>query len=245
MSKSNGPVMPRRVEPEWLDELPPQDARATASRKDLQRINSIMGHVSLLARLLQNAIAGEGIRRIVELGAGDGTFLLRLARRLSAHGRPLQVVLVDRQEIVTSKTLESFRNLGWGVEVVVADVFAWLDTPLLPDNTCIIANLFLHHFHEDQLRQLFGQASLGSRLFAACEPRRSWLALGASRMLGAIGCNAVTRHDAVISVRAGFVDGELSACWPENRRWKLIEQKAGLFSHCFVAGQGAPSGNSQ
>jgi hypothetical protein len=63
------------------------------------------------------------------------------------------------------------------------------------------------------------------------------LALQASRLLGLIGCNEVTRHDAVVSVRAGFVDQELSALWPERTRWHLQEEAAGLFSHCFVAQQ--------
>ena len=229
--------MQRRVEPEWLDELPPEDERAAASRKDLQRINSLMGHVSLLARLFQRAGGEEPIRRIVELGAGDGTFLLRLARRLSTQGKPLKAVLVDRQRIVSQKTREGFASLGWEVEVVTADVFEWLAKPFPPDHTCLVANLFLHHFCEDKLRELFRKAAISSRLFAACEPRRSRLALSASRMLGLIGCNPVSRHDAVISVRAGFVGSELSACWPEDRHWKLLEQEEGLFSHSFLAQQ--------
>jgi hypothetical protein len=42
-------------------------------------------------------------------------------------------------------------------------------------------------------------------------------------------------HDAEISVRAGFRDSELSALWPSDARWQLNEQRAGLFSHRFVA----------
>jgi hypothetical protein len=58
-------------------------------------------------------------------------------------------------------------------------------------------------------------------------------------MLGAIGCNDVTRHDAVASVRAGFRDGQLSALWPAGP-WKLTERGAGLFSHLFVARRMSP-----
>jgi hypothetical protein len=56
-----------------------------------------------------------------------------------------------------------------------------------------------------------------------------------SRLLWAIGCNAVTRHDAVVSVRAGFSGGELSALWPDQQNWRLTEQRAGMFSHLFIA----------
>jgi hypothetical protein len=45
----------------------------------------------------------------------------------------------------------------------------------------------------------------------------------------------VTRHDAVLSVRAGFAGRELSALWPSADGWKLEERRAGLFSHLFVA----------
>jgi hypothetical protein len=54
-------------------------------------------------------------------------------------------------------------------------------------------------------------------------------------MLGLIGANAVTRHDAAVSVRAGFQGGELSALWPADPRWRLRECRAGLFSHLFLA----------
>jgi hypothetical protein len=74
-----------------------------------------------------------------------------------------------------------------------------------------------------------------TRLFIACEPRRSAPALAASRLVGLIGCNGVTRHDAVASVRAGFTGSELSALWPAGPGWKLHEGAAGLFSHRFMA----------
>jgi len=72
--------------------------------------------------------------------------------------------------------------------------------------------------------------------FFACEPRRDWLALAASHLVGAIGANAVTREDAVLSVHAGFRGDELSKSWPvHGAEWQLQEYSAGLFSHCFRA----------
>jgi hypothetical protein len=49
-----------------------------------------------------------------------------------------------------------------------------------------------------------------------------------------LGCNAVTRHDAVVSVRAGFAGKELSAAWPPGA-WQLEERVAWPFTHLFVA----------
>jgi hypothetical protein len=65
-----------------------------------------------------------------------------------------------------------------------------------------------------------------------------------SYLIGLIGANAVTREDAVLSVRAGFAGNELSALWPvEHGGWNLREYAAGLFSHCFLAtrGRAAPA----
>jgi hypothetical protein len=53
--------------------------------------------------------------------------------------------------------------------------------------------------------------------------------------LWAIGCGPVTRHDARLSIQAGFAGNELSELWPEKQGWRLSEQPAGWFSHLFIA----------
>ena len=98
-----------------------------------------------------------------------------------------------------------------------------------------MATLFLHHFSEAELRRLLEQAARRADVFLACEPRRDVVSLGAARLLGLLGCNDVTRHDARLSVRAGFAGKELSALWPAGGGWRLTERRAGGFSHCFVA----------
>ena len=98
----------------------------------------------------------------------------------------------------------------------------------------ITANLFMHHFASGPLANLLALIAARTHTFVACEPRRGLLALGASRMLWAIGGNDVTQHDAVASVRAGFAGRELSALWPRDG-WDTWERPAGPFSHCFVA----------
>ena len=230
--------MCRVVEPELLDDLPPSDPRAIGSRADLRRLNSIMGHDDILSRAfnhhLDEALSRSRPLRLVELGAGDGTLLLRLARRVSAPGLTARVMLLDRQNIVSPETRRAFAALNWSVESVANDVFAWLEQPF-PAVDMMIANLFLHHFPDKSLTALFRLAAARTDLFIACEPRRTPFALTASRWLRLIGCNAITRHDAVVSVRAGFIGRELSALWPADNQWQLSEQSAGWFSHCFIA----------
>ena len=225
----------RRVEPEWLDGLSATDPAAIRSRQDLRRINLLMGHVGLMAGGLEKQIGALSIHTVVELGAGDGTFLLRLAQRLPNAARSIKAVLVDRQEAVSAETREGFERLGWKVEVVIADVFDALASFRSPEGTAMIANLFLHHFQTEDLRRVLSQVASKAHLFSACEPRRSGIAFGASRLLGLIGCNRVTRHDAVVSVQAGFAGRELLNLWPDEPGWLLEERPGGLFSHVFVA----------
>ena len=47
--------MDRRIEPEFLDELSPANPAAVQSRRDLRRLNLLMGHVGILTRALRLA----------------------------------------------------------------------------------------------------------------------------------------------------------------------------------------------
>ena len=221
---------PRRVEREWLDELPADDPRALASRRDLRRLNALMANAGIVVRSLR----GTERATIAEIGAGDGRFALRLVASLPLPRRAATITLVDRQAIVEAQTLRELAEHGWGARVFTADVFDWLETPGLRYDA-IVANLFLHHFKPEALERLLALVARRTRCFVACEPRRSSLAAAGSHLLGAIGCNDVTRHDAVVSVRAGFRDGEISALWPADAAWRLDERARGLFSHAFTA----------
>ncbi len=226
---------PRRVVPELLDELAPDDPRALRSRRDLRVLNSIMGHPAILARAL-DAVAMTSPLRLVELGAGDGTLLLRLARRRARRWPKAIVTLLDLQPTVTCATLAELRAFGWTVEVVAADALEWLEQPLSGRDAVVFANLFVHHFEGVRLARLLAGAAAHSLAFVCCEPRRARVPLLGSRLLWAIGCNDVTRHDAVVSVHAGFRARELTAAWPSMvGRWHVAETAAGAFSHLFVA----------
>jgi hypothetical protein len=224
----------RIVEPELLDHLPAEDPLAVGSRKDLRRLNAWMGNPRAMARAL-DAPAHEQPGRLVDLGAGDGNFLYCVVRCLRGQWKPTSAILLDRLVAVSPDTRRGFAGLGWSVETVNSDVFDWLKQPRTEAGDTLVANLFLHHFSKAQLVELFSHAERGARGFVAIEPRRSACALAFSHIVGLIGCNCVTRHDAPVSVRAGFTEHELSRLWPGNGEWSLEERPMGLFSHLFVA----------
>ncbi|MEO6138308.1 MAG: hypothetical protein ABIP11_06555 [Luteimonas sp.] len=231
--------LPRRVEPELLDELPPDHPDAVKSRSDLQRVNRLMGNASVLLRALDPVIQEKRPRHLVELGAGDGTLMLRVARERHQRWPAMHVTLVDRQPCVSVATLDAIRMLGWQVDVLAVDVFDWLAKAEVPADTIVIANLFVHHFAGESLTALLRGLAQHAQAFVCCEPRRSVVALAGSHLLGVIGCNAITRHDAVLSVHAGFIGSELTAIWQRScapdDTWEIRESGARLFSHLFAA----------
>lgn len=225
----------RRVEPELLDELKADDPRAVKSRKDLRRINRIMGTCGVIGAAIDPLVRGKPSARIVELGAGDGSLLLRLARQKARQWPSVQLDLLDMQPVVRADTLTAFHDVGWNARIVGADVFDWLRQEEGGGDPIIVANLFVHHFESERLQALVQGIASRARAFVCCEPRRNRVALAGSGMLWALGCNRVTVHDGLLSVRAGFMGSELTALWPATPAWRVREDRIGPFVHRFVA----------
>ena len=168
----------RRVEPEWLDTLPPDDPRAQRSRRDLRALNALMGNAAIVARRTARtrdafgAIAGE-------LGAGDGAFAARLARALPPRGgrRDAHVGRPAGRRRSARRSRASRRAAGRRARRR-ADVFDWLERTA-PAHDAIVANLFLHHFEGDALARMLALVARAHALFVACEPRRAAFALPA------------------------------------------------------------------
>ncbi|MBA3696351.1 MAG: hypothetical protein H0W85_06250 [Methylotenera sp.] len=242
-------TMARTVLPELLDDLHVQDPRAQHSRRDLQLLHRIMGTQTILLDALRkiplrrSGTPSTPPLQVLEIGAGDGSLMLGVARALQGQLPAVSLTLLDQHNLLEPSTEQSYASAGWRVNAQVCDVIDWAKhepvaglTPSTKRWDLIVTNLFLHHFKDPQLRLVFEAVAARTNYFFACEPHRTWLALAGSHMVGAIGANAVTRQDAVLSVRAGFRDKELCSLWPgEADNWTLREYPAGLFSHCFCA----------
>lgn len=241
----------RRVLPEVLDSLPCQDLAAKQARRDLRTVHRAMGtrRILLLALgSLRHAWPIDRPLRVLELGAGDGTLLLDVARGLRPPWSAVELMLLDRQPLLRPATQQAYRALGWNAVACVGDVLdvaLWRSDPAQPTVMrwdLVLVNLFLHHFQDASLRALLADVAASTDRLLACEPRRARLAWAGSHLIGLLGVNAVTREDAVLSVQAGFCAQELSALWPAaNATWCLSEYPAGLFSQVFSAQrQGLP-----
>jgi len=231
----NAVHLQRRVEPEILDGLEADEPRARRSRRDLQRIHRVMRSVAILRRALTRLQLSDQPLRLLELGAGDGTLLLRLATALRPPWRDVELTLLDRLDCVSTETLARYAALGWRVRVLRCDVLAWaIAADSLRYDLCV-ATLFLHHFESQQLAVLLRRIAAVTDAFIASEPWRSRCARWASRLVFFLGANAVTRNDAVASVDAGFAGAELTAAWPQAPHWRLDERVEWPFTQCFTA----------
>ena len=228
--------IPRAVLPELLDTMAPEEPLAQRSRRDLQRIHIVMNTRNTLHRALRRLRLSRPPRRILELGAGDGSLVLRLARTLAPLWPDVELTLLDRHDLISATTREAYRDLGWQVSVVTSDVVHWAHTTSALHYDVCLAALFLHHFAEPELGEILAAVAARSDAFVACEPRRNaWTRLG-SRLVGVIGGNAVTRADAITSVAAGFAGQELTRMWTGfSKDWIIEESRAFPFTHCFLA----------
>ncbi|HLH55474.1 MAG TPA: class I SAM-dependent methyltransferase [Verrucomicrobiae bacterium] len=226
--------MNRRLEKEWLDEMSVTDPRAVRSRRDLRKLNAWMGNARILAAQLAR-VRNSSTVCLADIGAGDAYLLLRVARRLGKGWQETRATLVDQQNLITPAVLQDFRTLGWQIDLACMDVLEWSREENRPPRDIILANLFLHHFEKDTLAALFQRLAARCTCFIALEPRRGLVPLLFSHLIWFIGCNSVTRHDAPVSVRAGFANAELSALWPNHTDWSVWEKRAGPFGHLFVA----------
>ena len=227
--------MRRVVTPEILDGLAADDPRAVRSRGDLGRINWLTGQARIMAGLLDRHLGRRDAPRLLEIGSGDGRAALRLARRLAPRLPGAHLTLLDLAPATRPGVLDGIRAAGWTAEVVTADAFERLARPG-PRLDAVLVNLLLHHFKEDALLRLLARVAARARLIAATEPRRDAPSYLGARLTGLIGANAVTRHDAPASVRAGFAGRELSALWARAGGGRVLDESRRLpFTHAFAA----------
>lgn len=187
--------MQRFLEPELLDHLDPADPEAVASRRELRWINAIMGnHRWLRAQLRKNLRPGE---RLLEIGAGDGAFLLDCMERR----------LVSACDVTALDLAPASSAWPHGARWERRSIFD--PSPLVAD--VVVANLFLHHFTDARLAEI-GSRVRGARLLLLSEPARRPLHLAQGALLAAVaGFGRVTSHDMMASIHAGFAGSELAA----------------------------------
>lgn len=187
--------MRRIVLPEKLDSLSEDDRAAHANRSDLRRINCLMGNFRWLRKTLRGRLPTGG--HATEWAAGDGGFGVYLIRRRKRWDMSLTGIDLWR------RPAEWPENWKWNRKNLLD-----LDQDEITD--VVVGNFILHQFEDAQLAELGGLLKSEARLLCFNETTRSHLAIFLGRLVGWVfAMHPVTRHDAEVSVRAGFCGEEL------------------------------------
>jgi hypothetical protein len=214
----------REVRPEKLDALPSSHPDALASRRDLRRMNQWFGTFRWFGKKLPSI--GNTAKRLLELGAGDGILTAFLKER---H-------IVDEKEQAPIWHCMDIK----AASLKKTDGIEWIQEDFLkfeeyPQFGVIFGNLILHQFSDNQLRK-FGK-SIGDTTHALVfqEPWRSHFFLWGSYCLTSF-LHPVSRHDAAVSVRAGFRGDELPHLLGLNKgHWKVHLEYSPLGMYRMVA----------
>lgn len=210
--------MSRILEPELLDSLPPESPAARRSRRDLARVNRVMGNHAWFARTVPAlALPGEAA---LELGSGDGA----LALLLRAAGPPTDAL--DRVPAPAGWPAEA----RWHV-ADLRDFDGWAGYPV------VLANLVLHHLADAELAALGATLDRHARVLVFNETLRRGRCLAVWNIAAPLGgAGPVTRHDGRVSIAAGFRDDELPlALRLSSGRWSWRVRETFLGAYRLVA----------
>ena len=228
----------RQLEPELMDDPSLPAAEHDAALDGLARLNGWSRADRPFRDRIEALIEEEtGEISILDLAAGSGDLVARLAPWLAAKGRTIRWVVADISEHALSRCEARARSLGLSLETRRVDALQ----EELPAVDIAINSLFLHHLTDRDattvLRNLARCARLGGVI---CDLRRSgtgWVLAGAASRLATR--SHVVHFDAVASVRAAFTveemrglvaeagieDAEVEHAFPQRMRisWRTVE----------------------
>lgn len=218
----------REVKDELLDTLPHDHPEALVNRRDLQRLNALMGSHRWLARTLErHHRSGD---RVLEIGAGRGEF----ARRLHGRNGNSSTIHLDGLDLCPEPTHWAAPARWWQHDALSFERYA--------DYQIVVSNLLLHQFEDEELASLGKRLMASARLILVCEPARRRLHLAQLKLLGLLGLGRVTLHDGEISIRAGFLGDELPRLLGlDESRWHW-SCKTGLRGQYFMVAKRTEDG---
>lgn len=184
----------RVINPELLDHAPPDEARLVLA--DLVRMNHDFGGHSVMRKVLAKVVETNERFTLLDVGAASGDSA-RVIQRLYPFAS------------VTSLDY-SFVNLSAAPSPkVIGDAFQLPFSPASFD--FIICSLFLHHFPNEQVVRLLNSFySVARKALLVCDLERRLFPYCFLPVISLVlGCQRITLHDGLASVRASFRPVEL------------------------------------
>jgi len=213
----------RVIKPEILDTLPEGHPDAERNRKEIYLLGKLSGNYRHAVKLLKaHHQPGD---RILEIGAGTGELGKALTRKSEELTHTLDYTGLD---LWNRPPLWPQRWNWWQGDL--------LDFNGYPDYNVLLGNFILHQFDDNTLRDLFNRIRNNFRLIIFCETARHLLHVWQLRLAYLLGINYVTRHDAKVSIEAGFKAQELpSLLGLKDGNWSVKDGTTCMGCYWMVA----------
>jgi ubiquinone/menaquinone biosynthesis C-methylase UbiE len=195
------------AKPELLDTEQPVNPRLETSLESLRVLNQYFGAYSLVLHFMRRWLETGRTYRILDLATGFGDIPRMLVDWARKRGVSIRIDAVDRHP----STLEIARRASAGypeIDYVRADARNYCEATTYDIVCCSLA---LHHFSEmDAMKVLRRACELSHDKVLIADLERTWFTWACVKAVTTVATrDAMTRHDARLSVRRAFSYKEL------------------------------------
>jgi SAM-dependent methyltransferase len=196
---------------ELLDAPDVDDATLRRNLADIRRINARLGWTRYAANYVVRVAQAHGLSQfsLLDVACGSADIALAIARRARARGIGASMLATDVSDQVVRVAAEQCAGVA-GVRVERQDA---LDLPYANSAFDIaLCTLALHHFDPEPATEVLRNLGRVGQQVIIFDAERSPLALGWAWLLTRLWrMDAMTRHDAPMSVARAYTRDELAA----------------------------------
>jgi len=194
---------------EWLDASSFDDKAIRDNLRDIRFINRVLGWTTFTTRQVVSSLRALGPAevRVLDIASGSADIPLAVARRARRTGIDLKIVVSD----ISSQIVDAARRQAAGTPSIVVEKADALDLPYADGSfDIVLCTLALHHFAPDEgVALLQSMARVGRRVLVFDIARSPLAYAGAVALTRLLPMNAMTRHDAPVSVRRAYTVAEV------------------------------------
>jgi 2-polyprenyl-3-methyl-5-hydroxy-6-metoxy-1,4-benzoquinol methylase len=194
---------------EWLDAATIGEGNLQRNLRDIRRINALLGWTAAAVRAIAAITRAEPDRAwtLLDVASGSADIPRAIARWARHSGTDLTITASDINPHIVAIARQESRALP---NLHIAQMDA-LDLPFAPQSVDIVlCTLALHHFApEAAVALLRSMARVGKRILLFDVQRSRLAHAGVIALTHLLGMDAMTCHDAPISVRRAYSAAEL------------------------------------
>ncbi len=201
-------AFPRQRVPELMDDPGISATEHRRALRGLCRLNALACLDRAIWPLIAaKASAKRGPIRVLDVAAGAGDMIARLARRASIHGAEVQWHACDKSEEALRCASAAAQKQGVTLTTHALDV---LSEPLPGGFDVAYSGLFLHHFDPPKVETILRAMSNAAKCVIVQDLRRTYQGMLLARVVPRLVTRSHVVHtDAVLSVRAAYTMDEL------------------------------------